>query len=326
MAQNTIGIATLGAGGVAGAHLQALQHVPEGRLVGTADVDIARARARQEAFGGKRFWGSFSEALACPEVDAVIVCLPHGLHREAVVAAAHAGKHVLVEKPMAITLAEARAMVQAAKAANVTLMVGQVMRFGGIHRLARGLIREGRIGQPRHLLRRRIQWFQDWVPWSHDPKLCGGISLYGFGSHEVDMMLWLTDSHATRVYAEGEKVNPLWQDYDEVSLQMRLSNGCMASLELALNCKVDARDCVVIGDEGTILVSGEGVRLNGELVPMEGSAAEVMEVQLREFLAAIREGREPEGPGQQVCSTTMTALEAARQSLDSHTVVQTASL
>lgn len=326
MIKESVGIATLGAGNIAGAHLRALQALPEGRLVVTSDVDLERAQARQEEFGGERALGRYEEAIACPGVEAVIVCLPHGLHEEAVVAAARAGKHILVEKPMSNTLAEARRMVQAAEEAGVTLMVGQVLRFGAPNRLARQLIREGRIGRPRRLMRRRIQWFRDWVPWSHDPQLCGGIALYGFGSHEVDMLLWLTDSHATRVYAEGEKVNPVWQDYDEVSLQMRLSNGGSASLQLSLNCKAGAGDTIVIGDEGTLLIDGEGVHLDGERIPVEPVGPEGIEAQLREFLGAIREGREPEASGRQVCATTMTALEGGRLSLDRHTVVDATSL
>jgi len=326
MVSETIGIAILGAGGIAGAHLKALQQLPEGRLVATSDVDLERARARMEEFGGERFFGSYGEAITCSGVDAVIVCLPHGLHEEAVVAAARAGKHVLVEKPMANTLAEARAMVQAAEEAGVKLMVGQVMRFYKTHRLARSLIREGRIGRPRHVIRRRTGWFRDWVPWSHDPKMCGGIALYGFGSHEMDMLLWLTDAFATQVYAQGEKVNPIWQDYDEVSMQMRLSNGCMASLIHSLNCKMGVWDCLIMGEEETLLINGEGVHLNNDLIPVEGTGPEGMAGQLQEFLAAIREGREPEASGRQVMETTMTALEAARLSLDRRAVVETASL
>ncbi|MCC6445846.1 MAG: Gfo/Idh/MocA family oxidoreductase [Armatimonadetes bacterium] len=326
MAQDTIGIATLGSGGISGAHLKALQSLTEGRLVATSDVDIERARARSEEFGGERFFGSFEEAVACPGVDAVVVCLPHTLHRDAVAAAARAGKHILVEKPMATTLEDARAMVQAAEESGVVLMVGQVLRFREMNRQARSLIREGKIGQPRHLMRRRMGWFRQWVPWSHDPKLCGGIALYGFGSHEMDMLLWLTDSRAVRVYAEGEKVNPIWQDYDEVSMEMRLSNGCMASLTHSLNSKAGVADCVIIGDEGTLLIDSAGIHLNGEAVPAHDSGPDGMRVQLGEFFAAVREGREPEASGKQVIETTMTALEAARLSLESHTVIETASL
>ncbi len=320
MARERIGIAILGAGGIAGAHLQALNTLPEGRLVATCDLDAARARARAAEFGAEHFFTTWEETLACPGVDAVIVCLPNALHRDAVVEAARAGKHVLVEKPMATTLADASAMVEAAEAAGVTLMVGQVLRFYAANRLARQFLREGRIGRPRNLLRRRLGVFHDWVAWAKDPALCGGITLYGFGSHEVDMMLWLTDSRATRVYAEGEQIHPVWRDYDDVSLQMRLANGCMAALQLSTNCAETVWDCLVIGDEGTLAVGSDWVSVNGERTAAPIGPAGGMTAQLAEFLAAINEGREPEASGRQVRDTTMAALEAARRSLASHAV------
>ena len=107
---------------------------------------------------------------------------------------------------------------------------------------------------------------------------------------------------------------------------MRLSNGGTASLQLSLNCKAGAGDTIVIGDQGTLLVNGEGVHLDGERIPVEATGPEGIEAQLQEFFAAICEGREPEASGQQVCATTMTALEGARFSLDRHTVVDTTSL
>lgn len=317
----TVGFAVLGAGGIAGSHLKAMAEIAEARVVAVADIDPARAQARLEEFGGERWFDNWPAALECPGVDAVIVCLPHALHTEPVVAAARAGKHILVEKPMATTLADCTAMVDAAAESGVVLMVGQVLRFREANLAARRLIREGRIGRPHHVIRRRLGWFRDWVPWSKDPKLCGGISLYGFGSHELDQILWLTDTQATRVYAEGRKVNPVWRDYDDVSVQMRLSDGSVAALHLSCNSKQRAWDCVVMGDEGTLCVDGDALSVDGESVPVAGTAGGGMEAQLREFLGAIREGREPEASGRQVRDTTMAALEAARISLDSHQVV-----
>ncbi len=326
MADEPLGIATIGAGGIAGAHLKALAGIPEARLVAVADIDAERARARVEEFGGDRWFTDYADAIACPGVDAVIICLPHSLHREAVEVAARAGKHILVEKPMATTLADADAMVRAADAAGITLMVGQVLRFRESNQRVREMIRAGKIGRPRSVIRRRLSWFRDWVPWSRDPRICGGIALYGFGSHEIDTVLWLQDTHATRVYAEGEKINPVWQDYDEVSVQMRLANGCVFSLQHSLNTKHGAYDCLIVGDEGTLFLTTESIELNGETTSVPLPAGGGMTEQLREFVAAVREGREPEASGRQVRDTTMAALEAARLSLDSHAVVNAGDL
>ena len=324
---NLLNIALIGCGGIAKSHAQAIQQVEGARLVATVDIAAKRAEELAAKYGAPQAYVAYQDALADPSVDAVIICLPHYLHAEVAIAAAQAGKHILCEKPMATTLTDVERMIEAADAAGVTLMVGQVLRFRKANILTRNLLREGRIGQPYHLIRRRYHHMRSYpnAPWSSDPEKAGGWVLYGFGSHEVDMILWLLETQAERVYAEGAEVNPHWRDYDELAIQMRLANTVVATLNLSINCHTEAWDTVIIGDKGSMLITSQEVVLNGQATPTPMHPSGGFVPQLAEFVSAVREGREPEASGRDV-RRTMAALEAVKVSLRIHRPIQPADL
>jgi len=315
-------VAVLGCGGIASAHLNAMKNLP---AIPIAMVDIDESRARQYAgeYGADRYHTDIKDALT-DDVDAVIVCLPHYLHVGAVVAAAESGKHVLTEKPMAISLKETDDMIEAAQRNSVTLMVGQVLRFREANVRAKELIKEGKIGEPRNMIRRRLSRSLEFhSEWARDPAKAGGWLLYGYGSHEVDMMLWLFDTHAQRVYAQARKNNPYWNDYDEISIQMELANGMIATLNHSLNCVTGAWDTFITGTEASMYINNQQIIIDGE--KMDVPMGPAMELQLKEFIDAIREGREPEASGANV-RKTMQALEAAKLSIAKGQIIETESL
>jgi len=315
-------VAVLGCGGIASAHLNAMKNLP---AIPIAMVDIDESRARQYAgeYGADRYHTDIKDALT-DDVDAVIVCLPHYLHVGAVVAAAESGKHVLTEKPMAISLKETDDMIEAAQRNSVTLMVGQVLRFREANVRAKELIKEGKIGEPRNMIRRRLSRSLEFhSEWARDPAKAGGWLLYGYGSHEVDMMLWLFDTHAQRVYAQARKNNPYWNDYDEISIQMELANGMIATLNHSLNCVTGAWDTFITGTEASMYINNQQIIIDGEKIDVPMGPA--MELQLKEFIDAIREGREPEASGANV-RKTMQALEAAKLSIAKGQIIETESL
>ncbi len=320
--ESALRVAVIGCGDIARAHLEAMSTLPARPAV-TVDIDERRAREYADEYGAPRYGTQIEDALA-DDVDAVIVCLPHHLHHDAVVAAAEHGRHILTEKPMAISLQGADAMIDAAARNGVCLMVGQVLRFRQANVVARQLIRAGRIGEPRNVIRRRLSRSREFhADWASDPAKAGGWVLYGYGSHEVDMILWLLDTHATRVYAQGRVTNPYWNDVDELSLQMELAVGAMASLNHSLNSDSSAWDTTIIGTTGSMYVANERIVLEGE--EMDVPMGPAMECQLREFVDAVAAGREPEASGANV-RRTMQALEAAKRSLATGQVVSTDSM
>lgn len=318
----TIGYGIIGCGGIARAHLNALEFVPGLKLLATCDIQPERAEECARQFGAERAYTSVEEMAADSAVQAVSICLPHHLHRAPAVACAQAGKHVLCEKPMETTLADADEMIAAADQAGTVLMIGQVLRFRNANRLAKQMIREGAIGRPVNVLRRRLGLMKEYpnAPWSADPDLAGGWVLYGYGSHEVDAILWLMDSPVETVFATGRRTNPHWRDYDDITIQMNLANGAMATQQHSINCVFSAWDCIVIGEENALKIETNGLILGDQIIDAPLQDGGGMREQLGEFAAAILEGREPEASGRDV-RRTMVALEAAKLSMRDGTVI-----
>ncbi|HEV2124211.1 MAG TPA: Gfo/Idh/MocA family oxidoreductase, partial [Chloroflexota bacterium] len=153
------------------------------------------AQRAAQRYGASRWETSWEEAVARDDIDLVDVCMPHDLHAPVAIAAARAGKHVFVEKPIANTLEEADAMIEAARRTDVQLMVDQTKRFEPRHQKIKELVESGIIGTP---LLAKSAYPQDityaWehmepgrkkTYWKHD----GVIS--GIGIHTLDMLRWL---------------------------------------------------------------------------------------------------------------------------------------
>jgi predicted dehydrogenase len=321
-----IGIGAIGCGGIAGPHLTAYRDLDGVETVAVCDIDEGAARQRAEEFDVPAVYADWQELLSDERVDAVSVLLPHHLHRDATIAAAEAGRHILCEKPMATSLDEADAMIAAADEAGVVLMVGQILRFRDANIRARELIRDGAIGEVRNVLRRRLGKSEGFrSEWARRPDEAGGWVLYGFGAHEVDMILWLNDGEAGDVYAQARVTNEYWNDYDELTVQMALVGGPMATYQHSLNTPFGAWECMVIGTEGAMLVGSQQIKLGDEVidVPLDSPAA--WRAQVGEFLRAIRESDEPEASGRNV-RRTMAALEAAKLSIRDGVVIDATTL
>ncbi len=268
-----IGIAIVGCGVIAQTHAAAIRQVPAARLVAAVDTVAERAQSLTAQFGGQRTYTALDAALEDDDVEACILCLPHHLHASAAQQALQAGKHVLVEKPMALSLAEADGMIAAAEQAHRALMVGQVLRFCRNNQEARRWIHAGAIGRPLHWIRRRVSYHREYPqgPWSADPAQAGGWLLYGFGSHEFDMLLWLAGCGVAEVHAWGQRNNPHWRDIDELAALLRLEDSSTAVVNLSLNCHTVAWDQLVIGTAGSMLVDNKELDVNGQKIeaPMD---------------------------------------------------------
>lgn len=310
-----IGIGAIGCGGIASGHLPAYRDLDGIETVAVCDIDEQAARARADEFDVPAVYTDWRELIADERVDAVSILLPHHLHRDVAVAAAEAGKHVLTEKPMATSLAEADDMIAAADAAGVVLMVGQILRFRPANIKARELIRGGAIGEVRNILRRRLGNSREFrSDWAHKPEEAGGWVLYGYGAHEVDMILWLNDKEPETVYAQARVNNEYWNDYDEITVQMSLLDGPMATYQHSLNTPFGAWECMVIGTEDAMLIDSGQIRFADHVVEAPLDSPACWRAQVGEFVRAIEEGDEPEASGRNV-RRTMAALEAAKISI-----------
>jgi len=202
------GIGIIGCGKIA-----QVRHIPEyaenkdAKLLGFYDINKARAAALAEQYGGTAY-ETVEELLANPDIAAVSVCAANFAHAELTIAALNAGKHVLCEKPMAITLAECEAMVEAAKKNNKFLMIGHNQRLAKAHAVARKLIVDGLIGD---IVTFRTTFGHGGPEtWSVDPGLNTWFfdktraamgAMADLGIHKTDLIQFLTGQQVIRTTA-----------------------------------------------------------------------------------------------------------------------------
>lgn len=211
---DTLRVGLIGCGNIgARGHAPAYAQVAEAELVAVCDVNIGRARQVAEATGAE-VYVDYHDLLAREDIDAVDICLPTSLHASVAVEALRHGKHVLCEKPMAVTLEEADAMIAAAREAGRVLMVGHVRRFDPRFVQVKAILEAGEVGRPVHIRRAERQH----LPFSGDawywhPTAGGGIFL-DIGVHVTDLFRWYFGADPVSVYAVGRQVRPEAQAAD----------------------------------------------------------------------------------------------------------------
>lgn len=324
--ERSLNLALIGCGRITKSHLAALAQIPEVQPYVMVDIDLARAQAHKEEYGAKYAAADWRDAVAMDEVDIVDICTPHTLHRDPAVGAAEQGKHVFTEKPMATTLAHCDDMIRAADENRVKLSVGQVLRYRMANVRAREALKAGAIGTPMNHIRRRVSFSEhsESHVWSTDFALSGGWQLYGFGTHEMDIMLWLADSPAKRLWAQGRKIREHKDDMDDVNILWEFESGAMGLLMLSQNIGSGGWDQSIAGTEGWMHIATDKLTINGK-VEDNLDYAGAMYRQWREFVDAIIEDREPANSGKTV-RPCMAALEAARIAVETGDIVDVAAL
>ncbi len=196
----THGVGIIGAGSIAGAHLRAAAALESTQLQAVADTR-AEARDRVCAEHRCRGYSTYQELLADARVDVAIVCLPHALHCEAAVAALEAGKHVLVEKPMAVDVEQCDTMIDAARRSGRQLTVGHMHHFSPQNRAVKKLLGEGSLGDLVCLCDEAYRPFKpERRAWYLDKATYGGL-WYQNGIHLIDRSCWWTGSRVAAVKA-----------------------------------------------------------------------------------------------------------------------------
>jgi predicted dehydrogenase len=267
MTERTLGVGVIGAGGISRfAHLPNLKRNPRVDLVAVADIDPAKAKQAADDFDIAHSYGSYQELLDDPKVEAVTVTTWPTAHAEPVIAAAKAGKHILCEKPIAPTLAEADAMVDAAEQAGVKFAMGYQHRFGTGLPLVRRLIDEGVVGRPMGMTQVGLGPSAHRVPWFLKKELAGGGVLMDWGIYTAHTILWLMGP-VESVYATSAIFRPDVQVGDElltdvdvedtVMATMRFRSGAMGSWYAAWAVAAGHHSMSIDGSEGSILTRRE---------------------------------------------------------------------
>jgi len=303
-----------------------LKELPQAELTAVYDVDAERAAEVGAELGTKAF--ASVEALLS-QVDAVFICSPDRAHLEPVLAAAAAGKHVFVEKPLATSSEEGLQMVEAAEEAGIVFMVGHVLRFDPRYIHARNAVAAGDVGEVIHMFARRntyIDQGRHYASWTTVP--------WFLGIHDIDALMWICGSPIISVYARGAR-KLLAKADDSVLAVLTFANGAIAGLEVSFVLPLVQGNrqsplLEVVGSKGMIHVMPylRGITIHkpdGLVEPdplynmgpvMHGQIAGVYKEETVHFLRCIQEGITPAVTGRDAL-LAVTVVEALEQSLAS---------
>jgi predicted dehydrogenase len=211
-----LGVGIVGLGVIGVQHVRAAQMSPSGRLVAVCDVD-AQARARVAEVAQVEACAHVEELLARDDVDVVVVCLPHDLHHPIAGRSLEAGKHVLVEKPLALTVDECDELIRTAETNGVSLGVSHNELFYPPHERAKVLLESGELGEPL-LVRLRLAADGPYPEWRSNPERVGGGVLFDAGVHRVYVARSLF-GEITGLYALTDRARDVGECFALVGLE-----------------------------------------------------------------------------------------------------------
>jgi myo-inositol 2-dehydrogenase/D-chiro-inositol 1-dehydrogenase/scyllo-inositol 2-dehydrogenase (NAD+) len=290
------------------------KNVPRARLVAVVDPVPEARESALAALEINKAYGDYRDALGDRDIDALVVVVPTALHRGIVCDAASAGKHVLCEKPMAMSEEECRDMISAAESAGTKLQIGFMRRFDAGFRKAKEAVESGAVGDV-VMVRSNTRGPSVPQPWMYDISKSNG-PLAEVNSHDIDTLRWFTGGEFRTVYAVGGNyrcpdAKDDWPDfYDNVIMSATFDNGMQGIIDGAqgVGYGYDARTevlgtkgCVFIGrlnDESVVTCTADG---NTGSYPIVRSWRQLFEpAYLAEdisFTECVLEGREPEVTG-----------------------------
>ena len=314
-----LGVGISGAGVIGAVHAEALEELEDARLVAVAAAREATGRRLAEAYGAEWHPG-FEALLARPDVDVVILCTPSGLHPEEAVAAAHAGKHVITEKPMAITLEGADRMIRACREAGVALSVIFQYRYNRDALRLKRAVEAGLFGSP-VLGNAFVHWhrtqayYEESDGWRGTWALDGGGALMNQSIHAVDLLQWILGP-VESVCGYADTLAHDIEAEDTASAALRFASGALGVIQGTTSAHRDSPLRIEIrGTEGSATLEGprlttwqpgreEEVLSARDLESLPESLADeplgiAHRRQLKEIFAALGEGWEPPIPGEE---------------------------
>ena len=255
-------IALVGCGRISRNHLEAIEKVDDLELVAVADVDTARAQAIGASRGVPAF-GNLEEMLAAVPSDLVTICTPSGMHPQHGVLAAAAGRHVLTEKPMAISLEGADRLVQACDAAHVQLFVVKQNRLNPPIQLLKRAVDKGRFGRL-YMANVTVRWtrpqeYYDAEPWRGTWEFDGG-ALMNQASHYVDLMQWLVGPVETVMAKTATQARRIEAEDSGVAV-LKFRSGALGVLEVnVLTYPKNLEGSItLLGERGSVKIGGTAV-------------------------------------------------------------------
>jgi len=292
----TIKVALAGAGAFGIKHLDGIRHIDGVEVVSLISRDLEKTRQIAAQYGIGHVTTQLEESLALKEVDAVILCTPTQMHAAQSIACLKAGKHVQVEIPLADTLQGAQDVAALAQTSGLVAMCGHTRRFNPSHQYVHQEIAAGRFNIQQmdvqtYFFRRsnmnalgQARSWTDHLLWHH-------------AAHTVDLFAYQCGSPIIKANAMQGPIHPVLGIAMDMSIQLKAANGAICTLSLSFNNDGPLGTFFrYIGDTATYLARYDDL-FNGKDEKIDVSQVDVsmngIELQDREFFAAIREGREP---------------------------------
>ncbi|BFT71119.1 Gfo/Idh/MocA family protein [Paenibacillus sp. P36] len=314
-------VAVVGCGGMGQWHAKCYAKMPGVELVGVCDVQLESAVEAANKVGTAAF-SSFEEMLSAVSFDVVSVAVPTFVHKEVVLQAARAGKHVICEKPVALNLEDAQDMISCCEENGVRLFIGHVVRFFPEYAQMKQQMDAGQIGRVGVANARRVGSHPGEArPWFLDADKSGGV-IVDLMVHDIDFMRW-TLGEVKSVYGMNKCEGTM--DYALVTLVFE--SGAVANLEAFWGYPGSFRYAAEFaGSEGLVRtdsMSAQSLQIRKAAPPESGGkAVEIPQspnffdpyyIELEHFLSCIRDGSQPIVTAQDACE----ALRIAKAALDS---------
>jgi len=239
-------------------HASSMEATGRIKVVAVCDVDEARLKVARQELGDVRTYTSVARLARDEAVQLVAVVVPHNVHLKATLPLLEAGKHVVVEKPMALTLAECNRMIEAARKAGVTLSVYHNRRHDGDFLAIGDVIQKGYIGEVFHLEAHAGGYGRPREWWRSDKKVSGG-AFYDWGAHFIDWMLHLVPGRMTTVTGQFQK--RVWDHVtieDHCEAYIRFDSGAAAHVQLSSISAATKPKWYILGTKGAIVDTGGG--------------------------------------------------------------------
>ncbi len=292
----TIKVALAGAGAFGIKHIEGIKNIDGVEVVSLISRDLEKTREVAAKYGIQHVTTQLEDSLALKEVDAVILCTPTQMHAEQTIACLKAGKHVQVEIPLADTLKGAQDVVALARTSGLVAMCGHTRRFNPSHQYVHKQIEAGNFNIQQmdvqtYFFRRtnmnalgQARSWTDHLLWHH-------------AAHTVDLFAYQCGSPIVKANAVQGPIHPALGIAMDMSIQLKAANGAICTLSLSFNNDGPLGTFFrYIGDTATYIARYDDL-YNGKEEKIDVSKVDVsmngIELQDREFFAAIREGREP---------------------------------
>lgn len=297
----TIKVGLIGCGGISRPHVRGYAEIPDrARVTAVADVVQENAERRAEEAGGAQIFADYRDMIAKADIDAVDICLPHHLHADAIIAAAEAGKHVLCEKPLCITPAEAEKIAAVVKQSGITLMCAHNQLYMPPVAKARELIQNGTLGKV-YEVRTTDCFFNRGLNsdmgWRGSLETAGGGELIDTGYHPTYLLLHLAGSEPVEVTAMVSKYRLEMEGEDSAQVLVRFADGSVGNIvtSWAYIPAATTERFSVVAEKGSLWSDGRSLhyKIDDATTKLDFAQVDGFAAEVADFVGCVSEGRRP---------------------------------